>query len=206
MGLKSDIKLIIFKKIWRRNNTNNFTVAVSTFNYKNVFVGKNTYGSINVKHYNHEAKLVIGNYVSIADECVFLLGGEHNYKRISSWPFYSRIYRNGHREIQEHNNYEINIGDDVWIGYGCTILSGVTIGRGSIIGARSIVSQNIEPYSVYVGNKVIKKRFSESVIEKLQGIDWSTIDHQCSDEYAKYVLTEVNENNVDEILAAFCKK
>ena len=133
-------------------------------------------------------------------------GGEHNYKRLSSYPFYSRIYKNKHREIQEHNHYDINIGDDVWIGYGVTILSGVTIGQGSIIGAKSIVTKDVEPYSVYVGNKVIKKRFPESVINKLLGIDWSLIEHQYGDEYAKYVLTEVNADNIDEILEAFCKK
>ena len=75
MGIKQMIKYAILKNIWRRNNKDNFTVPVSTFNYKNVSCGKNTYGSLNIKHYNHEAKLVIGNYVSIADECVFLLGG-----------------------------------------------------------------------------------------------------------------------------------
>lgn len=53
------------------------------------------------------------------------------------------------------------IGDDVWIGYGSTIMGGVKIGTGSIIAAASLVTKDVEPYSIYGGSpaKKIKDRF-----------------------------------------------
>lgn len=67
----------------------------------------------------------------------------------------------------------VAIGDDVWIGANVVILSGVNIGQGSIIGAGAIVTKDVEPYSVVVGNpaKLIRKRFDEAVIQKLLSKD-----------------------------------
>ena len=63
----------------------------------------------------------------------------------------------------------IIIGDEVWIGYGAMIFSGVNIGKGAIIAAGSVVNQDIPPYSVAAGvpAKVIKYRFSEEIIKEL---------------------------------------
>lgn len=54
----------------------------------------------------------------------------------------------------------IVIGDDCWIGAGSVFLDGVTVGRGSVIGSNTVVTKNIEPYSVVVGNpgKVVRRR------------------------------------------------
>lgn len=61
---------------------------------------------------------------------------------------------------QKHTTSPIDIGKDVWIGRGCCILPGVTIGKGSIIGANSVVTGDIPPYSIAAGipAKVIKQR------------------------------------------------
>jgi len=66
------------------------------------------------------------------------------------------------------------IGPDVWIGHSSIILPGVSIGCGSVIGAGSVVTKNIDPYSVVVGvpGKVIKKRFKDNQIEKLLAMEW----------------------------------
>ena len=68
----------------------------------------------------------------------------------------------------------VTIGNNVWIGDKVLILSGVNIGDGAVIGAGSIVTKNIEPYSIAVGNpaKVIKKRFSEQIINQFLEIKW----------------------------------
>lgn len=108
-----------------------------------------------IREFGNDGRLKIGNFCFIADKVVFLLGGEHNYNRISSFPF-KKYYFN---EVDATNNGDIIIEDDVWIGYDSLILSGVKIGKGSIIGARSIVTKDVPPYSVYIGNKVIKKDF-----------------------------------------------
>ncbi len=67
----------------------------------------------------------------------------------------------------------IIIEDDVWLGYGCMILSGVKISKGSVIGSGAVVAKDIPPYSIVVGNpgQVIKKRFSDDKITELLKID-----------------------------------
>ena len=69
---------------------------------------------------------------------------------------------------------DVVIGNDVWIAHGSTILSGVHIGNGSVIGANAVVTKDVEPYSIVGGNpaKLIKKRFDEETIKKLEDIQW----------------------------------
>lgn len=66
------------------------------------------------------------------------------------------------------------IGNDVWIGCGAIILSGVTVGDGAIIGAGAVVTKDVEPYSVVAGvpAKQIRKRFDDEIIEKLLLLKW----------------------------------
>ncbi|WP_316931260.1 DapH/DapD/GlmU-related protein [Chryseobacterium sp. P1-3] len=60
------------------------------------------------------------------------------------------------------------VEDEVWIGSNVIILSGVTLGKGSIIAAGSVVTKSVEPFSIVGGNpaKIIKFRLSENLIEK----------------------------------------
>ena len=66
------------------------------------------------------------------------------------------------------------IGNDVWIGSHAIILSGIKIGDGAVIGAGSVVSQDIPPYHVAAGNpaRIVGKRFDRDVINKLNAIKW----------------------------------
>ena len=68
----------------------------------------------------------------------------------------------------------VKIGHNVWIGDNVTILSGVTVGNGAVLGAGSIVTKDIDPYGIAVGvpARVIKKRFSDFIIDQLQNIEW----------------------------------
>lgn len=114
------------------------------------------------------SKLIFGKYCSIASGCTFFLGGNHIYERTSTWL---------HNDIEEKglvSNGDITIGNDVWIGFGATIMSGVTIGDGSVIAANANVVKNIEPYSIVGGNpaKLIKKRFNDDDIEFLLKLKW----------------------------------
>lgn len=188
-----------FKRIWREKNESNKTFAVNVFPIHMVKVGKCSYGPIEVILPNENMKINIGNYVSIGPEVKFL-GGAHYYKRISTYPFQSLVY---HEATMTKKNCDINIEDDVWIGYDTIIMEGVTIGKGAVIGARSIVAKDVPPYSIFVGNKVIKKRFSDGIIEKVKRIDFSAIEHSADDAYRKYCQVEVDEKNVDELLHYF---
>lgn len=90
----------------------------------------------------------IGNLVRIASH-VAIISFEHNYRK-----------RNVPIKLQGKKRNKVIIQDDVWIGAGAKILAGVKIGRGSIIGANSVVTKDIAPYSIAVGvpAKIIKKR------------------------------------------------
>lgn len=66
------------------------------------------------------------------------------------------------------------IGNDVWLGYHAVIMPGVTIGDGAIVAAESVVTKDVEPYTIVGGNpaKEIKKRFSEAEIQHLLRLEW----------------------------------
>lgn len=196
------IRLLIFKIKFRKRNRHNFVTAETYFPLDNVTIGKQTYGPLNVIWMTPKnAHLKIGHYCSIGPNVKFLVGGEHDYSRISTYPFQTLIYK---EKTNKFRNLDICVEDDVWIGYDALIMSGVNIGKGSVIGARSIVTKDVPPYSVYVGNKVIKTRFSSKIIEKLQKIDYSKIEHSYEDEYKQYCQCTIDENNVEKIIKIFC--
>ena len=195
------IKKSLFITNFRVKNRNNSTFPINIFNLDNINIGNKTYGNIRVIDYNGVgSKLYIGTYCSIAEEVVFLLNGEHNISLFSSYPFYNE--NNSHFKKSKG---DIIIEDDVWIGYGTLILSGVTIGQGSVISAGSIVSKDIPPYSIYIKDTVYRKRFNEEIVSKLMTIDFSKIDEKLL--FNDTLLSQtVDTNNIDLILTKLNKK
>lgn len=123
------------------------------------------------------AHVLVGNYCSLAHRIVFEIGANHNYKSVSTYPFFVKTNPNVSpilREPNSYNKYQIIIGNDVWIGCDVTIMSGVRIGNGAVIGAGTVVAKDVPPYAIVVGNpgRVIKYRFDADTIEKLQKIKW----------------------------------
>ena len=102
--------------------------------------------------------LTIGNFVRIAPQTV-IVPSNHNFERLDI-PIC----------MQGQTAKGVVIEDDVWIGAGCKILDGVTIGQGSVIGAGSVVTRSISPYSVAVGlpARVIRQR---GVQKELEAVD-----------------------------------
>lgn len=131
---------------------------------------------------NIQTSLLIGNYCSIAHEIVFVIGLNHDFRNITTYPesYIGSVDGNnitnseGQEDEVKFNSYQISIGNDVWIGRGATLLSGIKIGNGAIIGANAVVAKDVPPYAVVVGNpgRVIKYRFDEKIIKKLQRIKW----------------------------------
>jgi virginiamycin A acetyltransferase len=72
----------------------------------------------------------------------------------------------------EASKLEVDVGEDVWIGYGAIILSGIKIGRGAIIAAGSVVTKNVPSYSIVAGNPACErgKRFTEQQIAEHEKI------------------------------------
>ncbi len=139
--------------------------------YKKYDIGRFTYGTPEILSYYSNSKLKIGQFCSIAKDVKIFTGGNHKMNCVTTFPLRDVLY--GEIEKSESKG-DVVIGNDVWIGYGVTILSGVKIGDGAIIGAESVVSKDVEPYSVMVGNPaiMIKKRFDDETINELLKIRW----------------------------------
>lgn len=137
--------------------------------------GKWTYGEPFVIDWEEGTKVKIGKYCSIAGGVTILLGGNHRTDWVTTFPF-SVYWHKVAGHIQGHLTTKGNviIGNDVWIGWGAMILSGVTIGDGAVIGANALVTKNVPPYAIVGGNpaKIIKYRFDEDTINKLLAIAW----------------------------------
>lgn len=131
-----------------------------------------------------DCHILIGKYSSIAHDVTFVMGMNHHLHSVTTYGFdelklmESPDYYEHKDGAQNHcfssNHYQIIIGNDVWIGCHVLILSGVRIGNGAIIGAGAVVAKDVPPYSVVVGNpaRVVKYRFSEEIINKLQEMKW----------------------------------
>lgn len=120
----------------------------------------------------------IGNFCSVAYNVKLLINRNHDYKLITTSPYIynGAISTSGHLPIKKKlkQKGQIIIGNDVWIGNDVIILSGVNIGNGAVIGAGTIVAKDVPPYAIVAGNpqRIIKYRFEEEQIKKLQKIKW----------------------------------
>ena len=171
----SYVKLVWFRRKWRRQNTHNLTAAKNCFNARCVTVGKGTYGQLDVRHFgNPDERVVIGNYCSIGPECVFMTGGEHRYDGLSTYPFRTKLGLCANESVTRG---PIVLEDDVWLGFRTTVMSGVTIGRGAVVAAGAVVTKDVPPYAIVGGvpAKVIKYRFPETVIAEAQKMDFGAL-------------------------------
>ena len=142
--------------------------------YPQYQIGKGSYGNPDIHSWGDDASLRVGAYCSIADEVQIFLGGEHHTDWITTYPF--SIFWESAKRITGHpySKGDVVIGNDVWIGTGAIILSGVSIGDGAVIGARSVVAKNVPPYAIVVGNpsRIVKMRFNDETIVRLLAIQW----------------------------------
>jgi len=139
-------------------------------------IGEWTYGSPEVFRWNEGATLKIGKYCSIGPQVTILLVGDHGTRCASTYPFDGLFSHLEGGEFSGHafTKGDVVIGHDVWIGMRALILSGVKIGNGAVIGAQSVVTKDVAPYSIAAGNPArhIKFRFSPDVIQELERIAW----------------------------------
>lgn len=193
------IKRIKEKCLFEKKNKHNDLRFIDFNTLKNVEVGKYTYGRINMFDFKDGGKLKIGSFCSFGRNVFICLGGEHNYNYFSTFPFSTRVLKLG---ISSHSKGDIIIEDDVWVGINATIMSGVKLGKGSVIAAGSIVTKSTEPFGIYGGvpAKLIKYRFSEKIREYLLGIDYNYLSSDIVSNKLKLLETEINDDNFKEVI------
>ena len=115
------------------------------------YIGENT-------RISSAGKISIGNNVLIAHAVNIIDNNSHPTDFLERRLHFLEIITNGHPKKIFLNEKNLTIEDDVWIGFGATILKGVTIGKGAIIAACSVVTKDVPPFSVVAGNpaKVVK--------------------------------------------------
>lgn len=162
------VEFAIFRVKWAKSNTHNLTKPAKCFPIHLVSVGEYSYGLIDVYPYYADGEgLTVGKYCSIAKGVKFILGGNHNIKSLMTFPVRNKFVDS--HMIDSYTKGRIVLEDDVWIGVGVRVLSGVRLGQGCVVAAGSVVTKSFPPFSVIGGNpaKIIKMRFSEDVIVKL---------------------------------------
>ena len=173
-------------------------------------VGKYTYDKKNIKlRFPGGNKLYVGNFCSIAGNCIVYLGGYHNSNWITTYPFgykHKDIFDSFDGSGHPKKCGDVNIGNDVWIGDNVTIMANIKIGDGAIIATNSHVIKDVEPYAIYGGNpaKLIKYRFKKEQIEKLLSIKWWDWDEMkinenihllCNKDIDKFIKKHETENS-----------
>lgn len=141
-------------------------------------IGERSYGCPDIiSHRGDTAKVRIGDFCSLAADIEVMVGGNHRVDWISTYPFRAMFrldgaFEDGHPSTKG----DVEIGNDVWIGRGAKILSGVHIGDGAAVAAYALIVKDVPPYAIVGGNpaKVIRRRFSDDQIDALLRISWWT--------------------------------
>lgn len=114
------------------------------------------------KQVHIEANCEIGDYCLIANRVAIIGRHDHDFTAVG-FPMRYAPWIGSSRFPSPHIDVKAVIGSDVWLGFGAIVLTGVTIGRGSVIAAGSVVTKDIPPYSIAAGvpAKVVGRRFTD---------------------------------------------
>ena len=165
-------------------NINTLTFVKPTIKNPDIVVGDFTYFADTdfEKHVTHHYdfigdKLIIGKFCQIGAGVEFVMNGaNHQMNAVSTYPFY--IFGSWDQSAPSKEDLPFKgdtvVGNDVWIGQNSTILPGVHIGDGAIIGLNSVVTRDVLPYTIVAGNpaKAVRKRFDDELIDLLLKLKW----------------------------------
>ena len=163
---------------------NTVTYIKPTITNPNIIVGEFSYysGQDFQAHVTHHYpfngdRLIIGKFCQIGEGVNFIMNGaNHQMNAATTFPFF--IFEGWNAETPSPQNMPLKgdtvIANDVWIGQNVTILPGVHIGDGAIIGANSTVSRSVEAYTIAAGNpaRAVRKRFDDEMITLLLRLQW----------------------------------
>ncbi|MBP7242582.1 CatB-related O-acetyltransferase [Amaricoccus sp.] len=156
-------------------------VEVGRFSYYDDPEGPEQFFERNVLHHYDFVgdRLVIGSFCAIATGVRFFMNGaNHAMDGFSTFPFniFGRGWERGFEPAswERENRGDTVVGHDVWIGAEALILPGARIGSGAIVGARAVVSGDVPPYAIALGNpaRVLRLRFDAATIAALLRFAW----------------------------------
>jgi acetyltransferase-like isoleucine patch superfamily enzyme len=164
-------------------------------------VGRWSYSTSPLKIYrwNWTSKIYIGNFCSIGPEVKIVIGGEHRTDWVSTAQIaadtfnFNDTFLNAQKiKNSRDSRRDLHIENDVWVGAFSIIFSGIKLGNGSVIAAGSVVTKDVEPYTIVGGNpaKFIRKRFTSKQINFLNSSKWWDLDDKKIDSLSKYLLNE----------------
>ncbi len=139
-------------------------------------MGRCSYGDPLVATFpGDSAHVRIGAFCSIGPDVILMDGGDHRTDWVSTFPFRARLglpgaYEDGH----PRSRGDIEVGNDVWIGRGARVRSGVSIGNGAVVASYAVVTRDVRPYAVVAGvpAREVRRRFSDEHVQALQRIAW----------------------------------
>lgn len=142
-----------------------------------VTIGRHSYGVPEVVTFGGDQRtcLKIGNYVSIGHDVQCLLGGNHRVDWVTTFPLRKVLGLPGADEDgHPASKGNVVIGNDVWLGLGAKILSGVVIGDGAVVGAHAVVTRSVRPYAIVAGSpaREVRRRFNDEQVERLLKVAW----------------------------------
>ena len=162
-----------------------FKHKIGMFSYSNII----SLGVTGDKEIYDDHYIEIDKYNSIAGELIMFLSMGHNPKNISTSPniYWADLYYG-----------DIILKNDVWVGQRVIIKGGVEIGDGAVIGAGSIVTKDIDPYTIVAGSpaRPIKKRFDDDVIATLMKLRWWDLPH----DKLKEIIKQIGPDNIKEFI------
>lgn len=165
-------------------NCDTVTYVKPTITNPNIIVGEFTYFSDKdfeshvTHHYDFNGdRLIIGKFCQIAAGVEFVMNGaNHRMNTVTTFPF--NIFEGWETPPPTLSELPLKgdtvVGNDVWIGQNATILPGVHIGDGAIIGLNSTVAGDVEPYTIVAGNpaRLVRRRFDEELTALLLELRW----------------------------------
>jgi chloramphenicol O-acetyltransferase type B len=139
-------------------------------------VGPHTYGIPIIKAFAHDAgRLVIGDYSSLSETAIVMIGGVHPPDRVTTYPHRInwRMPGAGQDGFPTSPGNTV-IGSDVWLTQRVFVRGGVSIGDGAIVAAGAVVTKDVPPFAIVGGNpaRVIRYRFTPEQCEALLRIRW----------------------------------